>query len=68
MEIIKKRDSHYKMRAGEFGEWLDELGINGACRKMEELGAFGTGDYTKEKYENEETFSFAEIEKELGLC
>ena len=55
------------MGDGEFGKWLDELGIDGACKKMEMLNAFGVGDYTSEKYEEDDIFTFDVIEKELGI-
>ncbi|MBQ8879058.1 MAG: hypothetical protein IJ029_10050 [Lachnospiraceae bacterium] len=67
MEMLKTENARYHMEDGEFGKWLDELGIDGACKKMEMLNAFGVGDYTSEKYEEDDIFTFDVIEKELGI-
>ena len=67
MESLKREKTRYQMAKGEFGKWLDELGITGACEKMETLNAFGVGDYTSEKYEEDDSLTFEAIEKELGI-
>lgn len=35
MKLLKREKTRYQMAIGEFGKWLDELGITGACEKME---------------------------------
>ena len=67
MEMIRTENIRYQMRNGEFGEWLDGLGIAGACEKMEQVNAFGIGDYTREKYEENDMLNFNTIERELGI-